>query len=58
MTSANEATVFVIDDDARTRAAMERLLKSVGLRAESFATPRDFLRRKPSDGPSCLVLDG
>jgi FixJ family two-component response regulator len=57
MTSAAEATVFVIDDDARMRAAMERLLKSVGLRAESFATPQDFLRRKPPDGPSCLVLD-
>jgi len=54
---AAEATVFVIDDDARMRAAMERLLKSVGLLAESFATPQDFLRRKPPDGPSCLVLD-
>ena len=54
---AAEATVFVIDDDARMRAAMEHLLKSVGLLAESFATPQDFLRRKPPDGPSCLVLD-
>ncbi len=57
MSAADEATVFLIDDDARMRAAMERLLKSVGLRAESFATPQDFLRRKPPDGPSCLVLD-
>lgn len=57
MTPAHEATVFVIDDDARMRAAMERLLKSVGLHAESFATPQDFLRRKPPDSPSCLVLD-
>ena len=57
MNSAAEATVFVIDDDARMRGAMERLLKSVGLLAESFATPQDFLRRKPPDGPSCLVLD-
>jgi FixJ family two-component response regulator len=57
MTAAGEATVFVIDDDAHMRAAMERLLKSVGLRSESFATPQDFLQRKPSDNPSCLVLD-
>jgi FixJ family two-component response regulator len=57
MTAANEATVFVIDDDAHMRAAMERLLKSVGLRSESFASPQDFLQRKPSDNPSCLVLD-
>jgi FixJ family two-component response regulator len=57
MTAANEATVFVIDDDAHMRAAMERLLKSVGLRSESFASPQDFLQRKPSNNPSCLVLD-
>jgi FixJ family two-component response regulator len=57
MTSTDEATVFIIDDDAGMRAAMQRLLKSVGLHAESFATPQDFLRRQPPDGPSCLVLD-
>lgn len=57
MTPADDATVFVIDDDTRMRAATERLLKSVGLHAESFATPKDFLTRKLPDGPSCLVLD-
>jgi FixJ family two-component response regulator len=57
MTPANEGTVFVIDDDARMRAALERLLKSVGLHAESFATPQDFLRHKLPDVASCLVLD-
>jgi FixJ family two-component response regulator len=57
MTPANDLTVFLIDDDARMRAALERLLKSVGLHTESFATPQDFLRRKAPDGPSCLVLD-
>jgi FixJ family two-component response regulator len=57
MTPATDATVFVIDDDARMRAATERLLRSVGLHVESFAAPRDFLTRKLPDGPSCLVLD-
>jgi FixJ family two-component response regulator len=57
MTPADDATVFVIDDDARMRAATERLLKSVGLHVESFAAPKDFLTRKLPDGPSCLVLD-
>jgi FixJ family two-component response regulator len=57
VTPADDATVFVIDDDARMRAAMERLLKSIGLRVESFAAPKDFLVRKLPDGPSCLVLD-
>ena len=46
MTTANDVTVFLIDDDARMRAALERLLKSVGLHTESFATPQDFLRHK------------
>ena len=57
MNSADDATVFVIDDDGRMRAAMQRLLKSVGLRAEAFASPQEFLRRKLPDGPSCLILD-
>ena len=57
MTLADDATVFVIDDDAGMRAATERLLKSVGLHVESFAAPKDFLTRKLPGGPSCLVLD-
>jgi FixJ family two-component response regulator len=57
MTSTNEATVFILDDDVGMRAAMQRLLKSVGLHAESFATPQEFFRRNPQDGPTCLVLD-
>ena len=57
MTSTDEATVFIIDDDVGMRAAMQRLLKSVGLHAESFATPQEFFRRKRQDVLSCLVLD-
>ncbi len=57
MTPPDAPLVFVVDDDARMRGAMMRLLESVCLRAESFATPQDFLRRKLPDGPSCLILD-
>ena len=57
MTSPDKATVFIIDDDVRMRAATERLLKTVGLHSESFATPHDFLRHKLPNAPSCLVLD-
>jgi FixJ family two-component response regulator len=57
MTAAGAPTVFVIDDDALMRAAIQGLLKSVGLRSESFAKPQDFLGRGRPDGPSCLVLD-
>ena len=57
MTSADSPVVLIIDDDPRMRAATERLLRTVGLHFESFATPQDFLQRKLPDGPSCLVLD-
>jgi len=57
MTSADLPTVFIVDDDDRMRAAMQRLLKTVGLRSESYGTPEDFLLHKPPHGPSCLVLD-
>ena len=50
------ATVFVVDDDASVRRALERLAASVGLVCETFASAEDFLRRSPT-GPGCLVLD-
>jgi FixJ family two-component response regulator len=57
MMPAGAPTVFVIDDDTSVRASIQGLLKSVGLRSETFATTQDFLRNKRPDGPSCLVLD-
>ena len=56
-TTAAVPTVFVIDDDDLVRAAIQGMLKSVGLRSETFGTPQGFLRSKLPDGPSCLVLD-
>jgi FixJ family two-component response regulator len=55
--SAGAPTVFVIDDDASVREAIQGLLKSVSLRSEAFGTTQEFLRSKRPDGPSCLVLD-
>ena len=57
MTAAAAGMVFVIDDDAGVRASIQGLLKSVGLRSESFGTGQEFLRCKRPDTPSCLVLD-
>ena len=57
MTPAAVPTVFVVDDDDLVRAAIQGMLKSVGLHSETFGTPQEFLRNKRSDGPSCLVLD-
>jgi len=57
MKSTGACTVFIIDDDAGVRHAVQDLLESVGLRSESFATAQEFLSRKRGEGPSCLVLD-
>ena len=55
--STAEAVVFVVDDDASMRQSLENLLRSVGLRAQSFASAQEFLRGKRPDVPACLVLD-
>jgi FixJ family two-component response regulator len=57
MTSAAVPTVFVIDDDDLVRAAIQGMLKSVGLRSVTFGSPQEFLRSKRLDGPSCMILD-
>jgi CheY-like chemotaxis protein len=53
----SKPTVLVVDDDPDLRASAGRLLRSVGLEAELFATISDFLKSDPRDGPTCLVLD-
>jgi FixJ family two-component response regulator len=50
-------TVFIIDDDRGMRQSIQDLVESVGLRAESYATGEEFLKRKRTNDPSCLVLD-
>src|ERR1700730_4335281 len=49
--------VFAIDDDASMREALSRLFRSVGMRAQIFASAQDFLMFKRPDAPACLVLD-
>jgi FixJ family two-component response regulator len=52
-----EPKVFVIDDDPGLLASVGRLLRSLALDAELFASINDFLKSDPPSGPSCLVLD-
>ena len=49
--------VFVIDDDRMIRDGLQSLIRSVGLRVETFASAQDFLAAKRPDAPACLVLD-
>jgi FixJ family two-component response regulator len=57
MKAASVPTVFIIDDDGGMRQAVQDLVESVGLRAESFTTAGEFLGRQRTLDPSCLVLD-
>ena len=41
-----QAIVFVVDDDASVREALERLIRSAGLRVEAFASAEEFLKRR------------
>src|SRR5215211_2860755 len=50
-------TVLIIDDDVELRNSLERLLRSMGLGAQLFASISDFLNAELPDGPTCLVLD-
>jgi FixJ family two-component response regulator len=52
-----EPVVFVVDDDAAVRAALDSLIRSVGLRVQTFASAQEFLKSERTAMPGCLVLD-
>lgn len=56
MSDAN-STVLIIDDDADLRASVGRLLRSLSIDVQLFASISDFLKSDLPDGPTCLVLD-
>ena len=49
--------VFVVDDDADVREGLKALLKSVGLECIAVGSTTEFLRTKPLNAVSCLILD-
>jgi len=49
--------VFVVDDDASVRYAIRRLLESVGVSCETFASALEFLARVGTTTSGCIVLD-
>ena len=55
--ATNTTIVYVIDDDESMRFSLSTLLRSIGLRVETFASPQAFLEFKKSNIPSCLILD-
>jgi FixJ family two-component response regulator len=55
--SDSNSTVLVIDDDPNFRASVGRLLRSLGLNVQLFASIAEFLESDPPDCATCLVLD-
>src|ERR1700722_13759943 len=52
-----DALVFVVDDDVSVREALKGLIRSAGLRVETFSSAEEFLRQNLQAVPACLVLD-
>lgn len=57
MTDKRDITIFVVDDDESVRRALERLMKSVGLKVETFASAREFINTGCARRTGILVLD-
>jgi FixJ family two-component response regulator len=55
--SSYDSIVYVVDDDEPTRHSLSALFRSVGLRAETFGSTREFLSFSKPTIPSCLILD-
>ena len=53
----NQATVYIVDDDASTRELLDWLMKRHGLAAELFPDARSFLKGYRAGCPGCLVVD-
>lgn len=51
------AEIYVIDDDASIRKALERVLRGAGLRCRTFDSGAEFLRDVEPGASGCLILD-
>jgi len=54
---SQEVTVFIVDDDEEVREALELLMRSIGLNAETYDSAQSYLDSFDEKKPGCLVLD-
>jgi FixJ family two-component response regulator len=50
-------TVYIVDDDASVRRSLERLMRSCGYRAVTFASVDAFLAEPHLARPACIIAD-
>jgi FixJ family two-component response regulator len=55
--SAEQPFVYIVDDDQGVRTAIQRLLQSVDIKCETFASADAFLSSFDPDRVTCAVLD-
>jgi len=53
----SNATIAIVDDDPSVREGLSSLIRSAGLKVETFASAQEFLARPDDETPSCIVLD-
>jgi FixJ family two-component response regulator len=53
----NRDIISIVDDDESVRKAIKRLINSIGLEAEDFASAEDFLLSGRFEESACLILD-
>lgn len=57
MATKTEPTISVVDDEADIRDSLRLLMRSVGLKSETFASAQEFLGAYDPSRPGCLILD-
>ena len=57
LASESKPVIAIVDDDPSVREGLHSLIRSAGWVAEAFASAQEFLERRGSEAPSCLVLD-
>ena len=55
--AVDEPIVYVVDDDLSVRQALSSVIRSTGIRVQTFASAQEFLEQSRADVPSCLILD-
>jgi FixJ family two-component response regulator len=55
--AAEDFVIVIVDDDESVRKALKRLIKTVGLNVEDFASAEEFLCSGQSQNAACLILD-
>jgi len=60
VTGKTKPLIAIVDDDESVCLAINRLVRSLGMEADTFTSGRDFIEliaAMPSFQPDCLVLD-